>query len=75
MVHLDEAGQGRSYYIKAFAPTNVFPSREEGLEVFGQPAVSSQPIELEPPMSIQLVADDDNRRWLIISNYFDPIRG
>ncbi len=65
------ARQGRTYYIKALAATDVVPSSGDGIEMLGQGYVSEEPIHLENPQAIQLVCDEEQRSWLIISNYID----
>lgn len=69
-----DAGQGRSYYIKSLAPAEIAPADGEELEMLGVGQIGRAPIQLNRPQAIQLVADEERGRWLIISNYFDQFR-
>ena len=66
-----EAENGRSYYIKALAETSIRPQPGEILELlFLLPDRRRQTeLVLSDRQSIQLVCDEENGRWLIISDF------
>ncbi|UVO51112.1 collagen-like protein [Sphingomonas sp. SUN019] len=66
-----EAGQGRSYYIKALATTEIRPAVDERIELFGQGDITTRPLTLRRPQSVQIVCDEERASWLIIGNYLD----
>lgn len=70
-----DAGNGRSYYIKALAVTSISPAPGEALELLSTLPDPQQQSELvlRGRQSIQLVCDEENGRWLIISD-FQPQR-
>lgn len=66
-----EAGQGRSYFIKALATVEIRPAQDERIELLGQGDIITRPLVIRRPQAVQLVCDEERASWLIISNYID----
>ena len=66
---LAAAGEGRSYYIKVMDVATIVPAPGEQLETYNQGAISTNEFRLTKFQSIQLVADLEQKNWLIIADY------
>ena len=66
---LAAAGEGRSYYIKVMDVATIVPAPGEQLETYNRGAISTNEFRLIKFQSIQLVADLEQKNWLIIADY------